>query len=111
MRVSSNTWWAFVTITTVGYGDCFPLTVNGRFVAAGLMVGGIALVRVVTATLASWIVEKVAGRAEVEENAVAATEQQVEALRSEVAELKDMIRALAPAGGSAPDDFSGGSSG
>lgn len=87
-------WWAFVTITTVGYGDFFPVTVTGRVVAVGLMVGGIALIGVVTATLESWIVERVS--LETEKTATA-TEAQVESLRAEVAELKEMIRALRPA--------------
>jgi voltage-gated potassium channel len=52
-------WWAITAMTTVGYGDRFPVTGTGRFVTAGLMVGGIALVGVVTATLASWLVERV----------------------------------------------------
>src|SRR3546814_7980382 len=60
-------WWAFVTITTVGYCDFYPVTLIGRITAVGLMVGGLALIGVVTATLASWIVERVAelGRAQV----------------------------------------------
>lgn len=53
-------WWAFVTITTVGYGDLYPVTTAGRFVAAGLMIAGIALLGSVTATFASWFVERVA---------------------------------------------------
>lgn len=53
-------WWAFVTITTVGYGDLYPVTTAGRLVAGGLMVAGIALLGSVTATFASWFVERVA---------------------------------------------------
>ncbi|WP_051501006.1 potassium channel family protein [Nesterenkonia sp. AN1] len=53
-------WWAFVTITTVGYGDYYPVTDLGRMIAVGLMIAGIALIGSVTATLASWFVEKVA---------------------------------------------------
>lgn len=53
-------WWAFVTITTVGYGDFYPVTGWGRFVAVLLMLGGVAVVGVVTATLASWVLERAA---------------------------------------------------
>ena len=59
-------WWAFVTITTVGYGDLYPVTTAGRFVAAGLMIAGIALLGSVTATFASWFVERVAAPATAE---------------------------------------------
>jgi voltage-gated potassium channel len=52
-------WWAAVTVTTVGYGDKYPVTGQGRLVAVGLMITGIAVVGTVTASLAAWIVEKV----------------------------------------------------
>jgi len=48
-------WWAFVTITTVGYGDYFPVTAEGRVVAAVLMVAGISLLGLVTATMGVWV--------------------------------------------------------
>lgn len=46
-------WWGFETISTVGYGDFVPVTIPGRFIAVGLMVGGIFVIGVVTATLIS----------------------------------------------------------
>jgi voltage-gated potassium channel len=46
-------------MTTVGYGDRYPVTSAGRMVAFALMIGGIALLGTVTATLASWLVETV----------------------------------------------------
>jgi voltage-gated potassium channel len=52
-------WWAATTMTTVGYGDRYPVTGQGRLVAVALMLSGIALLGVVTATLASWLVEHV----------------------------------------------------
>jgi len=50
-------WWTITTISTVGYGDRYPVTFEGRVVAATLMVAGIALLGVVTASIASWFVE------------------------------------------------------
>jgi len=52
-------WWAATTMTTVGYGDTYPVTGRGRLIAVALMIGGIALLGTVTATLASWLVEAV----------------------------------------------------
>jgi voltage-gated potassium channel len=46
-------WWAIVTVTTVGYGDRYPVTEGGRIVAAVLMLVGIGLIGVLTATVAS----------------------------------------------------------
>ncbi|WP_066375735.1 potassium channel family protein [Herbidospora mongoliensis] len=48
------TWWAVTTMTTTGYGDTYPITPDGRLIGAALMLGGVALLGVVTATLASW---------------------------------------------------------
>ena len=53
-------WWAVTTPTTICYGDHYRTTAIGRLVAFGLMIGGIALLGTVTATLASWLVETVA---------------------------------------------------
>lgn len=50
-------WWTITTVSTVGYGDRYPVTFEGRVVAGVLMVSGIALLGVVTASIASWFVE------------------------------------------------------
>ena len=84
-------WWALTTITTVGYGDHYPVTLTGRFVAGGLMVAGIALLGVVTASIASWLIERVA---EVEEESSAATRHDVMVLADEVARLREEISRL-----------------
>ncbi|WP_198346347.1 MULTISPECIES: potassium channel family protein [Nocardioides] len=52
-------WWAATTVTTVGYGDRYPVTTTGRFVAAALMVVGIAVVSSLTAVIATWLIENV----------------------------------------------------
>jgi voltage-gated potassium channel len=49
-------WWAYVTITTVGYGDKYPVTTEGRLIAVVLMTGGVGLFGTFTAYVASWFV-------------------------------------------------------
>jgi voltage-gated potassium channel len=81
-------WWSITTVTTVGYGDIYPVTGAGRFVAVALMVGGVSLLGVVTATLASWIVQRVAE----EDNAsAAATAAQIDELRDEIRKLTESM--------------------
>lgn len=48
-------WWSLATITTVGYGDKYPSTVEGQLVAAVLMLTGIALFSACAGMFASWI--------------------------------------------------------
>ena len=50
-------WWAITTVTTVGYGDKFPTTIEGKFLAVGLMIVGISLMGVITASVAAWFVK------------------------------------------------------
>jgi voltage-gated potassium channel len=51
-------WWAATTVTTVGYGDVTPITVEGRLIAVTLMVVGIGVIGVFTATVASFFFER-----------------------------------------------------
>jgi voltage-gated potassium channel len=51
-------WWAIVTVTTVGYGDRFPVSAGGRAVAVVLMLVGIGLIGVLTATVASVFIKE-----------------------------------------------------
>ena len=54
---SDGIWWALTTVTTVGYGDRFPVTPEGRVIAFFLMLTGVALVGVITASVAAWFVK------------------------------------------------------
>jgi voltage-gated potassium channel len=51
-------WWAIQTVTTVGYGDVVPGDPSGKALAAVLMLGGLALISVVTATITSAFVAR-----------------------------------------------------
>jgi voltage-gated potassium channel len=47
-------WWGFVTITTVGYGDLYPVTAAGRVTAVVLMLGGVAFLGTLAGTLSAF---------------------------------------------------------
>lgn len=87
-------WWACVTVTTTGYGDYTPVTDAGRWVGVLLMFGGVALAGVITATLASWVLER-AGRG---------NDDQEPATRAQVRELMAKIDSLSAGGADSPDD-------
>jgi voltage-gated potassium channel len=94
-------WWTITTISTVGYGDRYPVTVEGRLVAASLMVAGIALLGVVTASIASWFVENLRRRGaavERELDEVSAdvnrAEVQLSAVLAELREINTRLDAL-----------------
>ncbi len=84
-------WWAFATITTVGYGDRYPVTSEGRFVAAILMCAGVALFGTFSGFLAAWFI----GPQDPEESGV---REELTAIRQELAELRRSLP-RAPEGG------------
>jgi voltage-gated potassium channel len=74
-------WWAFTTITTVGYGDRYPVTGEGRVIAVVLMIGGVGLFGTFSGLLASWFVGK-------DDDAA----KEIAALREEVRELRELLQ-------------------
>lgn len=50
-------WWSYVTITTVGYGDKFPITTEGRVIGAVLMTMGVGIFGTFTALVSSWFIQ------------------------------------------------------
>lgn len=76
-------WWAIVTVTTVGYGDKFPLSSEGRLIAALLMTAGVGLFGTFSGFVAAWFLESPA-RQSAELEAIRGLEQQIRELREEV---------------------------
>ena len=88
-------WWAVTTVTTVGYGDTFPVTPAGRGVGAFLMVAGIALFGVLTANIATFFIE---------EEQAAGTDPVTERLDEVLLRLERLERRLDGREGSVSDD-------
>jgi voltage-gated potassium channel len=78
-------WWSFVTITTVGYGDKYPVTPEGRAIAILLMTAGVGLFGTFTGLVASYFVEPEQKREIASDAAVMA---ELRSIREELAELK-----------------------
>jgi voltage-gated potassium channel len=74
-------WWAFATITTVGYGDKYPVTLEGRFVAGILMCVGVGLFGTFSGFFAAWFLSS--GPAE--------NEKRLSEIKSELAEIKRLL--------------------
>ena len=82
-------WWALETVTTVGYGDVVPHSSAGRAIASLLLLGGLALISVVTAVITSGFV----ARAQRETRSGAEAE-----LLAEIRELRVQVDDLAARG-------------
>ncbi|WP_415950523.1 potassium channel family protein [Streptomyces sp. KLOTTS4A1] len=107
-------WWAFTTMTTVGYGDMAPTTGAGRALAVGLMLSGIALLGVVTANIAAWFISRFEQDDAEEKRQTAAIQElaeEVRSLRAEMAALSGGANGTQVSGDSGVSAGSSGSSG
>ena len=90
---SDALWWAITTITTVGYGDTYPVTPAGRGVGVVLMLAGITLFGTITANLAAFFVEADTAKHESEPAPDApATHLQVQMLNERIVDLETLLR-------------------
>lgn len=83
-------WWAFATITTVGYGDFYPVTSEGRLIASVLMFAGVGLVSTCSAFLASWFLAAEEQEAPTTDTSLALASE-VASLRAEIARLAQIV--------------------
>jgi len=76
-------WWAVVTVSTVGYGDEYPVTTEGRLIASLLIIISVAMLSVLTAFVATWFLEP-----DQEER-----DDELAAIRAELAEIRRLLQA------------------
>jgi voltage-gated potassium channel len=97
-NIGDALWWAVVTITGTGYGDLVPVTFVGKLVGVGLMIGGLAIVGVIAASFATWMIEQLGNRvAEQAEVAETETQSEVAVLTEQVTRLTALLEARMPA--------------
>ena len=65
-NVVASLWWAICTLTTVGYGDVYPITPVGRFFAALISVVGIGIIAIPTGIIAAGFSEVISGKQKTE---------------------------------------------
>jgi voltage-gated potassium channel len=84
--VPTGLWWAVTTMTTVGYGDTFPVSPEGRAIGVLLMLLGIGLFGVVTANIAAFFLEE-QGESAIDPDPLVAIEQRLSRIEGLLAAL------------------------
>jgi len=84
-------WWAFSTISTVGYGDAYPVTILGKFIAIILMFVGLGMVAIFTAQFAAMIIEADKEINKEEKLDIKAIQKDLEATKRELKQIKRML--------------------
>jgi voltage-gated potassium channel len=87
-------WWAMVTITTVGYGDRFPVTLLGRSTAVFVMLAGVGIIGALASILASLLVPSAEEMKAADDEATAASDRAASDVARELALLRDEIAEL-----------------
>jgi voltage-gated potassium channel len=91
-NIGDGWWWSFMTMATVGFGDRFPVSAEGRLIGVIVVISGLALLGTLTASIATWFINT--SRKE-EDDIIEAGEKrllkEISALRRDVAELRKKL--------------------
>jgi voltage-gated potassium channel len=85
--VGDGWWWAITTMATVGYGDTYPVSPQGRIVGMSLMIMGVALLGTITASIASNF--NITNNEDLADGKSSATD--LDALKKRIAELESKL--------------------
>jgi voltage-gated potassium channel Kch len=88
-NASDVLWYIFVTVTTIGYGDQYPVTNTGRIIGVVIMTVGVGLFGTLTAYLAKFFIKPEAGEADVPGQPSASSDE----IRGQMQEIKQMLQA------------------
>ena len=89
-------WWAIVTITTVGYGDKYPVTPGGRVTAVFVMASGVGIIGALASILASILVPPPTTQSSAE--STTSVEQELAEVRIALAEIREALQRLTTSG-------------
>ena len=93
-NIGDGWWWSFMTMATVGFGDRFPVSAEGRLIGVIVVISGLALLGTLTASIATWFINT--SRKEEDEIIEAGEKRllkEISALRREVADLRSTMAA------------------
>ncbi|MFI9506387.1 potassium channel family protein [Nocardia sp. NPDC052566] len=83
-------WWSMVSVTTVGYGDVYPVTTEGRLISLILMTCGIGLISFAIGTTTSWVMDQL----KTVEETTDRTDREIGRLIEEIRNLRAEVAAL-----------------
>jgi len=90
-------WWAIATVTTVGYGDVYSVTAEGRIIAVFFMLLGIAIIGVVISTLGATVMERRLFKSHrgMKDSAKAVIKEKIDSLEMvDKAELSELVTSI-----------------
>jgi voltage-gated potassium channel len=92
-------WYAMVTITTVGYGDFYPVTAGGRITAIFIMIAGMGIIGVLASLMSSLLLggppeEEVAGSEPVTKAELGAVQQKLDGMETELTAMRKLLENL-----------------
>ncbi|MBA7542348.1 hypothetical protein ES705_34669 [subsurface metagenome] len=92
--IPATMWWAVITLTTVGYGDIYPITPLGKFLGAIIAFLGIGMFAIPAGILSSGLVEAIQGKNRISSKAKRLSKNEIEELLKDKQSIKELKEEL-----------------